>query len=396
MHPFELDILLTPGLVIFFATLMVASMVTRSVVFSLSAGFVKAGVFFVYFGLLFDGTFTFLDDWSYLEGGQALYAQDVGITNLGNNWKFVLMIGSGDHFLYYLYNTYAFRLFGEGYYAPVALNILLTLLVAWIGTRLAAREFGLSRLRRKWFFGFLLLHPDILAWSNIMNGKDIFVLLMHVLLLLSCSLFFGRRLAAALALAVSVSLVLFFMRFYVPLLFAAALVASLLSVRVGKGRVRFFFLGGVLAALVSAWIGPDGLQYALAAVSESFVNPLYGFARFVLTPIPFNTAVKYSFLDLPAVIHWMLLPFTAWGIVAIYRLHTPFSRFFLLYVLAFGSLYAVFGELQGPRHRVQLDFAWAVLQFIGVMDFLRSHSPQRRQAPPIVLSGSGVPPGGRA
>lgn len=379
MRSFDLNILLAPGVIIFFATLWVAFRATHSPVFALLTAFLKAGVFIVYFGLLFDGTYTFLDDWSYLEGGQELQAQNVGITNLGDNWELALMIGGGDHFLYYLYNTYALRLFGEGYYAPVALNILLTLLVAWYGTRLVAREFGISGIRRKWFFGFLLLHPDILVWSNVMNGKDIFVLLMHILLLLSCSLFFKRQLLAALTLAVPVSFALFFLRFYVPLLFAAALIISLVLIRSGKGWLRLFFFGCVVATLVLTWLGTDGLQYALGAVSANFVNPLYGFVRFVLTPVPFNTEEAYSFLDFPALIHWMLFPFAIWGLIMVYRLHTPFSRFFLLYLLVFVSLYAVFGELQGPRHRVQLDFAWAVLQFMGVMAFLRAGLPSRRQ-----------------
>jgi hypothetical protein len=381
MKPFDLDLLLAPGLSIFFATVGVAFWVTRSPVFSVSAAFIKAGIFLVYFGILFDGTFTFLDDWSYLEGGGELYAQNVGLTNLSENWEFALVIGGGDHFIYYLYNAYAFRIFGEGYYAPVALNILLTVLIAWIGTYLAARAFGLAGMRRKCFFGFLLLHPDILAWSNIMNGKDILVLLLHVFLLLACWLFYSRRLMAAIVLAIPVSLVLFFTRFYVPLLFAVALLASLLLARGGKGRLWLSSLGIILAALVFAQIGSDGLQYALAAVRENFVNPFYGFLRIALTPIPFNTELAYSFLNLPALIHWMLFPFACWGAVVVCRLRTPFSRFFLLYILIFLSLYAVFGELQGPRHRVQLDYAWAVLQFAGAMAFLPSVFARRQHKP---------------
>ena len=390
MQPFDLDAILTPGLVIFFATLWVAFRMTRSAVFALMAAFVKAGVFLVYFGLLFDGTFTFFDDWGYLEGGREFYAQGIGITNLVDNWDIVLLTGGGDHFGYYIFNTYAFRFFGEGYYAPVAINILLTLLVSWIGSNLVAREFGLG-LQRKWFFGFLLLHPDILAWSNIMNGKDILVLLLHVLLLLSCSLFLGGRLAAALALAVPVCIVLFFMRFYVPLLFALALIISLLLARGVKVELRFLFPSVLFTALILVWVGPAGLQYAVDKLSEDFVNPFYGFVRFALTPIPFNTALNYSFLDVPALIHWMLFPFTFWGVIAIQRLHTPFSRFFLVYLLVFISLYSVFAELQGPRHRVQFDFALAILQFIGLKSFLRCHSPRRPQVPMSVSDLSGAP-----
>lgn len=393
MQSFDLDLILVPCLVIFFTTMAVALMVTRSVMFSLFAAFAKGGIFLVYFGVLFDGTFTFLDDWSYLEGGQELLAHGVGITNLADNWELALMTGGGDNFVYYLYNTYAFRLFGYGYYAPVALNILLTLLVAWFGTRLAAREFGFSDVWQKWFFAFLLLHPDIMAWSNIMNGKDIFVLLLHVLLMLSCSMLFRHRFVHALALLIPVSLMLLFTRFYVPVLFAVALAANLLIAKNDKGRLRLFIPVGMLVALALAWIGQGALQHFLAQLREQFVNPLYGFVHFALTPIPFKTDVIYSFLDFPALFHWLLFPFTCWGAILVYRLRTQFSIFFLLYLLVFASLYSTYGELQGPRHRVQLDYAWAVLQFIGVMDFLPSLFARQHQAL-IRPSAESMPTGG--
>jgi hypothetical protein len=380
VHPFNLQVLIAPGLAIFFATLWVTFRVTRGAGFALAAAFIKAGIFLLFFGMLFDGTFTFYDDWAYLEGGQALHAQGVGLTNLAENWESVFFISSGYHVIYFLYNTYAFRFFGEGYFAPVALNILLTLLVAWFGTILGTREFGLSGTWRKLFFAFLLLHPDILAWSNIMNGKDIFVLLLHVLLLLSGSLFLNRRWGAALALGVPVSLFLSFMRFYVPLLFVVALVASLLFARTNKGNLGLSCLAVGLMALVFAWLGPGNLRDALDTLRGDFVNPVYGFIRFVLTPIPFHTDVEYSFLNIPALIHWVLFPFACRGIVVVHRLRTPFSKFFLFYVLVFVTLYAVVGEIQGPRQRVQLDFAWAVLQFLGVMAFWRSPFARRAQA----------------
>jgi hypothetical protein len=380
MQSFDLEFVLTPSFIIFIATLWVAFKVTRSPVFSLSAAAVKAGVFLCYFCLLFDGTFTFVDDWNYLEGGQELLAQGIGLTNLADNWDFALVVGAGDHFVYYLFNTYAFRLFGQGYYAPVALNVLLTLLVAWIGAHLAQRELSFSRGHAQLFFAFLLLHPDILAWSNIMNSKDVLVLLLHVLLLYSASLFFQLRIWSALLLAVPVSVVLLFVRFYVPVLFAIALMACLFVAGKGRGRLRLLTLGAGMSALVAMGLGEEGFQYALFALQEHLVNPVYGFVRMVLTPIPFNTDENYAFLDIPAAIHWFLMPFVGLGVMRVYRIRTTFSRFFLAYVLVFFGLYAVFGELQGPRHRVQLDYAWAVFQFMGMMEFLNSVLRRRRQS----------------
>ena len=381
MQPFQLEALLVPSLIILFLTIGISFRVSRSVTVALPAAFVKAGLFLLYFGVLFDGAFTFQDDWEYLKGGRILYAHDVGITNLARFWDFSQSVGHGDHFVYYLYNAYAFRLFGEGYYAPVALNIMLTVFVAWFGVQLAEREFGLAGMRRKVFFFFLLLHPDILAWSNVMNGKDVLVLLLHVLMLISISLFFRQRYRYALALATPVSLVLLFTRSYVPLLFSISLLIGVLTSKKINWRVRFGFVGivSVSFVLLVFHLGGWTLEKAFIDVRADFVNPIYGFVRFALTPIPFNTERAYSFLNFPACLHWFLFPFALRGIVVIHRLRTPFSRFFLLYLLVFSGLYAVYGELQGPRHRVQMDYAWAVLQFMGLIAFVQAGFAQRGQ-----------------
>ena len=38
----------------------------------------------------------------------------------------------------------------------------------------------------------------------------------------------------------------------------------------------------------------------------------------------------------------------------------------------FLSLYAIFGELQGPRHRVQLEYVFAVMQFMGFLVIIKN------------------------
>ena len=100
-----------------------------------------------------------------------------------------------------------------------------------------------------------------------------------------------------------------------------------------------------------------------------------------LPPIPLNTTEATAYLDLPAAIHWLLIPFAVFGGYKIYQLKTPFSRFFLVYFMTFVGLYSMFGELQGPRHRVQLDFALAVFQFAGVLALVRDS--RRAAAMPV-------------
>ena len=208
------------------------------------------------------------------------------------------------------------------------------------------------------------------------------MLLLHVLLLLSVSLLFRKRLREALLLGLPTVFVLFFLRFYVPLLFAAALVTGTIlarGVRIGP-RIRYLLLGGIVAGFLFVRLGESEILRGILQVQEHFVNPLYGFVRFILTPIPFHTSPAYAFLNIPALIHWLLMPFVVAGFVHVFGMGGLFARFFLIYLLVFIGLHAVFGELQGPRHRVQLDYAWATLQFLGVVLMFRRTWPPRRRA----------------
>lgn len=372
MMAFPLESVIAPTLVIFLITAIVSFYFLKSPFVAIGAAFLKSGIFFVYFCFYFDGTFTFLDDWTYFNKGRDLLARDIGVLNLPGNWDYVLMIGGGDHFLYYLYNAYAFRLFGEYYFSPVACNVLITVLIAYFGSGLAKREFGISTLQSKWFYIFVLFHPDILAWSNVMNGKDVLVLFLHVVLLISVSLLYRGRIGASLLIFFPTVFMLFFLRFYVPLLFAASL---LISALVYKKHITTYFgygISGGLLILVIWWIGFAGIEDAFSRLREDMTNPLYGFVRMLVTPVPFNTEINYAFLNFPSLFHWLSLPLACFGIVRLFRVKSIFCRFFCIYFLSFMVLYAIYGELQGPRHRVQLDYAFAVFQFIGFLALMRS------------------------
>jgi hypothetical protein len=371
MNPFDINVLVLPAVTIYIVTIVVTWWATHSPIAVLAAAFIKTVFFVLYFGYIFDGAFTLLDDWSYLEGGESLNSMGITLFNLSQHWDSLTAVG-GNHFVYYLYNGFAIKLFGDGYYAPVACNILLTVIIAYLGKGLAVREFNLSPQEGKWFYLFVLLHSSLLAWSNIINAKDILVLLLSLLMLISISLFFRKRFYSALLLIIPLTIVLFFLRFYVPLLFVIAFAISIISSANLKNRWRYLLLSFVLVVPVLFWIGEAAIQYVSSTLSANFVNPLYGFPRILLTPIPFNTEDAYSFLDIPMLIHWISVPFIALGLMAIYRLRSPFSSFFLWYVLIFIGLYSVYGELQGPRHRVQLDYAFAVFQFMGIMVFIKS------------------------
>lgn len=390
LQPFDTGLLFSPALIIFIVTLFFSIRVIPELSLSLLLALLKAGIFFVYFGYYFDGRYTFLDDWSYVNRGEILYYAGATLTNLSTYWDLLLATGSGRHFVYYLYNAYAFHLFGLAYFAPVALNVVLTVLIAWLGARLARKEIGFDKNVYRIFFLFLLLYPDLVAWSSLVNGKDVLVLLMHVLFLYGISFYYRQKIWQAVALLVFSSLVLFFLRFYVPLVFAVAFgMASFLS---GKGWRRAIWIVGSMGFLggIAVLIGIDQIKGAFDELAKHYTNPVYGLLRFSLTPIPFNTEASYAFLNIPALIHWMLFPLAGIGVVMLHRYKTPFSSFFLIYFFSFAVLYAVYGELQGPRHRLQLDYAWAVFQALGALRVMRGSRSMKY----FVLNLSRLPPGG--
>lgn len=364
-HPFDLSQLAWPGLAIFLVLSAVSYVALRRAVVSLAVAALKAGLFVVYFGYGFDGTFTYLDDWTYFERGAYIQEAGIGLSNLIDSLPLLVAIGEGDHFLYYLYNAVAFDWFGTGYYAPVALNVIVTGFIALLGMRLARTEQLFDPRMAPVFFLFLMLHPDITAWSSLVNGKDTLVLLLHLLLLTSISLFLrGHRLAAMLLAGMSV-MALLFLRFYVPLMFAIAFGASAVLQLRGAARWRVAAVASLLLAGLVTTMGLATFTGAADSLRAEFVNPALGLVRFLLTPIPFNTEAAFAFLDIPALLHWLMLPALLLGAWKVNRMNTPFSRLLVLYALVFAALYAVYGELQGPRHRMQLDYVFALFQFVG-------------------------------
>jgi hypothetical protein len=376
-NTYDFGTLFLPTAAIFIVSAAVSLRVTGSVAGALAASLFKAGLFLFYFSMMFDDTYVLLDDQAYIRGGEELFTKGIGPFNFVERLPELLVMAGGTQFVYYLYNAVAVSFFGSGYFAPVALNVILTAPMAALGTRLAEREFGFSGPARTWFFYYFFLFPDVLAWSTIVNDKDILVLFLHVVLLIGFSLWFRNRIVRALFLMIPASVVLLFLRFYVPLFFSAAFaVTAIVGGRFSR-RLYGLVAGTLLVAGAATAIGPRVIELAVNALRDDLVNPATGFLYFLLTPIPFNTEANYAFLDMPAAIHWILMPFAVFGVYRIYRLGTPFSRFFLVYFFTFAALYSIFGELQGPRHRVQLDFAWAVFQFAGLLALVRDALSER-------------------
>ncbi|MEO9522545.1 hypothetical protein [Marinobacter alexandrii] len=393
--PFLLAELMAPALLILAAGFVLTWVATRSVLLSLFLPLAKATVFVVYFAAFFDGTWTFLDDWTYLEKGQLLLDQGVSTTNFFAHLPLLFSTAGGKHFVYHLFNADAARLFGPAYYAPVAFNIVLTFVAAGFMAGAAKAGLHFSRRLAVGLFASLVLYPDLVAWSTVVNGKDTLVMTGTGVAVYVISQIESGRYRRAVILGVVIGFVLFFTRFYTPLMMLAAFGLAMLLSSSGRRRPWLWLLVTLGGAGVLSVLGMRGLVNAFNLLLQDFVNPIYGFFRYLLTPIPFNTTEHYDFLDLPQVLYWALMPFLVYGVYRVWRRATLTARFAVIYFLLMVALYAMFAELQGPRHRYQLDGLIVLFQFLGFLSVFRQLGMGRGSEKPTAskdYSGMASPP----
>lgn len=394
-YPFPLAALLPPTIVIVALGFALAFWFTRRAGVSLGVAAVKGGLFLTYFGYVFNGTYTFYDDWAYLSYGKQLLRDGVGILNLFHHYDFVRSTVKSANLFYYVYNASAMALFGPGYFAPVALNVLLTFIAAGMLTRAAELGLGMRRRTSVGLFAFLALAPSVLAWSTVANLKDILVATGTAGMVYAIALIEARRFKRALLVAGVWGLVLGVTRFYVPLLAGAAFGAALLASPHGRRNPWLWFGAAVALVIAMHGLGHGSIAGALHELRARLGNPVKGIVRFIATPIPFHTQPEYAFLNLPQTAFWALLPLQFYGLVALWRHGTLTSRFIVLYCALLTVLYGAFPTLQGPRHRVQIDGLIAVCQYVGILALLRRRfrlrDPTRptRARPPTLATRTG-------
>ncbi len=371
MHPFAFSQLMLPALAILVVGFTISFGFTRRPALSCSIAAVKAGLFALYFGVFFDGTYTFLDDWRYLHVGELLANRHIGVFNFIHNYQYVLSTVESVNLSYYIYNASSVELFGRGYYAPVAMNILLTFIAAGLLTKTAQTGLGMSRRTSIGLFACLALGPSILAWSTITNMKDVLVATATAGVVYAVALADRGKLLRAALVALAGAAVLLVTRFYIPLTLGAAFGIALLFSRRGRRSPWLWLLAIVALAGAIHVLGHNSLTGALHNLRASAGNPVSGILRFVVTPIPFHTTPGYGFLDFPQLIYWLLLPFEAYGMVAVWREKTLTGRFLVIYFLVMTALYGVVTSLQGPRHRIQIDGLIVIFQYYGALALIR-------------------------
>lgn len=373
---------LTPDL-IFAATVVlvagVAILTPRLGVFAaLSVVIVRVLVPVAYFATVREGGWRLTDDVTYAKESAELIATGGGPLDLfldtGTN-EALFRIAEGRHVGYYVQNAVALALFGEHYWAPVMLNVLLSFLGALAVWRLVIMS-GASRPYARAATVFFTLQWDVVAWSSFLNLKDTLVMTLSAWAVVG-ALDFARRTSLVGALRfLFCSILLSFLRWYVPFLILAALGAWGIVTLRGWRRMLLvlFFAGGLFTGLQAGapteMIQPGGL--------------LPGMMQFLVTPRPWGIEPRYSFLLLPALLHWLVLPLATFGGIQMWR-RGPIGRALIMYFLALIVFYGMIPQLQGPRHRYQGVFVLAMAQFQGLYALMLAAIGSRNPAPGRVV-----------
>jgi len=379
-QPFDVGLLLFPGIVLFISLFILGYLGSKSLAIAWSIATIKTSLFILYFGFLFDGTYTSLDDEVYLTTGQQLYQLFGGDISEIRIDQMQAIVG-GTHIIYNIINAIAFLFFGEYYFSPVVINIIISAFAAVISVRIIKEQKILRETQLNYFFILLCLHPELLSWSTVFNGKDTLVLFMNVLLLHSVSLFILQRKMAAFFTGFLAIFVLLGLRFYVPFIFGLSFLIYLIIYKKLnlKKVLNFGFILSLFLLFVVPW---DFLSYSLEVYKQEFINPLTGVVHFMLTPRPFFTDEIHGFLNFASLINWILFPIFLMGIYVGFKSRNKFIYFLLAYLLIFTLFYGGIFAFNGPRHRLQLLFAIATFQFIGLQWFVRQMLLQKTTSSP--------------
>lgn len=317
-----------------------------------------------------------LDDVKYVEEAEALGGAVLSGAQGATDQLFAT--AEGHHVGFYLCNILAQALFGPTYYAAVFANVVLTCVAARGLLRLLALV-GVERRTALATGAFFLLHWDVIAWSSFFNMKDPVVLTLTVWLFVHALELAVRPRLRALAGFLLLSGLLYFFRWYVPLLVAGGVGAWGVLALAGWRRNALLALG--LVALVLVPLHGD--------VPTELLRPAGladGFFKFALTPRPWGMAEGYRFLLFPASLHWLLAPVAIAGALDLWRRY-PRARPVLCYLVLLFAFYAVVPRLHGPRHRFQCAFALAWLQFHGFHEGLRRAFARPARAPLPAAAG---------
>lgn len=339
---------------------------------------VKAAIPAVYFAWIFDGSWTFLDDRTYeTQGADMLHLGYNPLNALFDpqGLEQLMVLAGGRHILYGWWNLLGQYLFGNHYFAPVFLNVLLTFVSGFVCVNIL-KELSFEERYRRWFLVLFLFHWELLAWSSLVNLKDVMIMT-----LTSTSLYLVVRLSKKFSVLTLIGLglvlsIFAWIRFYIPSFILVAIAIWALFFWKDVRKFLLLPIAGLAFYFMFPWDSTDLPSLSISGLLSQFAM---GFVRFALTPQPWSVEENYSFLYIPSLLHWVLFLPAAFAGVKLWKT-SPQAKLLFIYLLTIIALYAVFPGEMGPRHRVQVTFIIAWMQFHFL--WLAMHRIARRPAWP--------------
>ena len=360
--------LFLPSFSIFFIGLFVITFYFKSFKYGLIISSIKSGLFFIYFAYFFHNAgFTFLDDIRYLNISSQL-ANNYNITYFIFKPFALLDIIGSKNFLYYFINMVSIKLFGNYYFSPVTLNIILIYFIAIILYKIL----NFLNIKIAYVISlFYLIQWDILSWE-ILNFKDFWVQFLTLLFIYNLLKFDKYKNIKYLISILVVMSFLFTLRFYIPyLIIASFFIFKFYLFFLEAEKKTIYYIIGLLFFIIGIIILNTILKSELHLFLSHFTNPFVGIIRYLLTPLPFHMENGYEFLLFASLLNFLLFPLFLYGIYLFYKIDSKYKYFILSYFSVLLLFYGCFIELQGPRHKIQILPFISLFQFYGFYGFLQ-------------------------
>lgn len=372
--PFGLDNLWLPASAIFILGYILCAFILKDKFLAFVIATIKTLIFFLYFYIFFDGTYTSGgDDYYYLSKGTLLLKE---IRELPLASIEIFNVAESFHFMYVIISAIAQYAFGEHYFSLAAINVMASILCGAVSYAIVKNQYQ-NDTHAKMFCVAMQMYPDVLSWSSVFAGKDTFVLLGHLIFLYAFSNLIKKDMQKGLLFTLIALLFMLNLRFYVVLIFL-----PLIFLKIQKQFIVYLLSLGLIGAalffnLFATFSGlfEGGVSY-VTFDDYKFLRLPFDIVHFWLTPRPFSEDSIHGFLLFADIFNWFFFPLIFFGLMKCIRSKDQFAKFIAIYFLAFSVFYGLIDYLNGPRHRLQLTFALIYFLWVGVNELkliLRNH-----------------------
>ena len=369
--------------IFFFCFLILKVFFSNNYLLNTNIAFLKSLIFYIYFTYFTPDLNLRADDLFYFSAIDR-YLNTLSIENI--SIEYFNNTAQTYHFIYPLISTLAVLFLGKYYTSLIVMNIIIiTFLAILAGTIIKDQKYKWHRQ----FTIFILIFPELLAYSSATAGKECLVILVHILFIKSISLHIFKQYNSAFNYFIIAVFLSFFIRLYLPFIFFLIFLLSSNFIRINS--LKLFLISAVMFVMVGTSIGVMGKDYifypiymnliigykSLFFMEESILSALasipYGIIHFILTPLPINVETEHNYLFIPSILNLIFIPLLILGLIKVFFNNKKklannkfvFERFLFYYFFVFLFCYSLVDFLNGPRHRIQIVFALVFFIIIG-------------------------------